>query len=155
MPDKGLTLREAAIRSGVSEGAIRKRVARGTLRSEMGSDGRRYVWLDGEAPGADGGADGGADASATPESGALISEMHERITLLERELEEAHAANRENRRIIAALTQRIPEIEAPAEPRESSVTRAERSDRGEPRSSTLGAQEGAEPRSWWSRWFGG
>jgi hypothetical protein len=44
------------------------------------------------------------------------SEMRERIALLERELDEVHAANRENKRIIAALTQQIPELEAPAEP---------------------------------------
>jgi DNA-directed RNA polymerase specialized sigma24 family protein len=36
MIDEGLTLREAAIRLGASEGAIRKRVARGHSSLEVG-----------------------------------------------------------------------------------------------------------------------
>ena len=43
------------IRLGASEGAIRKRVARGTLRSKLGADGKRYVYLNG---GGDEGAEG-------------------------------------------------------------------------------------------------
>jgi hypothetical protein len=39
--------------------------------------------------------------------------------------EEAHAANRENRRIIAALTQHIPELETLPEPPKSSVSTSE------------------------------
>ena len=57
--------------------------------------------------------------------------------MLREQLAEAHAANRENRRIIAALTQRIPELEAPSEPREAPVTAS--GDRGVKR--TLGAGE--------------
>jgi hypothetical protein len=41
--------------------------------------------------------------------------MASEIDHLRKQLEEAHSANRENRRIIAALTQRIPEIEPPRE----------------------------------------
>jgi hypothetical protein len=40
-----MTLREAAELLGVSEEAIRKRVVRGTLPSEVGEDGRRYVYI--------------------------------------------------------------------------------------------------------------
>jgi len=65
--DEGLMLREAAIRLGASEGAIRKRVARNTLRSGLGADGKRYVYLNGEG-------DEGADASSTRESEAPRSE---------------------------------------------------------------------------------
>src|SRR5215211_8318203 len=39
-------MREAADLLGVSKEAIRKRVVRGTLRSELGEDGRRYVYLE-------------------------------------------------------------------------------------------------------------
>ena len=50
--------------------------------------------------------------------------MQARIDDLRAQLEQANEANRENRRIIAALTSRIPELEAPQgtpqeEPRES------------------------------------
>jgi predicted RNase H-like nuclease (RuvC/YqgF family) len=80
----------------------------------------------------------------------LIDELRDRV----RSLEES---NRENRRIIAALTQRIPELEAPASPeaRESQEMAQEESERAEPRPPTGGAQEGADkPRSWWRRIFG-
>jgi hypothetical protein len=41
------------------------------------------------------------------------------IATLREQVQAERKANEENRRIIAALTQRIPEIEAPREPRES------------------------------------
>ena len=41
-----VTMREAADLLGVSKGAIRKRVVRGTLPSEVGEDGRRYVYIE-------------------------------------------------------------------------------------------------------------
>src|SRR5215208_6199909 len=41
-----MTMREAAGLLGVSKEAIRKRVVRGTLPSEMGEDGRRYVYVE-------------------------------------------------------------------------------------------------------------
>jgi hypothetical protein len=168
--DGRLTLREAAIRLGVSEGAIRKRVARGTIRSEMGTDGKRYVWLGG----ADGGADNGEDASSPHEYGtlrssdvALIEELREEVHYLReqlnRELERRGAESERYQRIVAGLTQananlteRLRELEAPQEPPETSPPNAGAgsSAREEPRPADL-SQEGAEPRSWWRRVFGG
>jgi hypothetical protein len=105
-----VTLREAAVRLGVSEGAIRKRVARGSISFEMGEDGLRYVYLNGEhardGRGADGGTDGGADA--------LIAELRDRVRFVEGQLEAERQAHAEARRIIGGLVQRIPELEAPA-----------------------------------------
>ena len=78
--------------------------------------------------------------------------------MLRAELDEAHAANRENRRVIAALTRRIPELEAPApsEPPEGPEPAGEGGERErEPQPSVEGAQEASEPRSWWRRVFGG
>ncbi|HET6661868.1 MAG TPA: helix-turn-helix domain-containing protein [Rubrobacter sp.] len=46
MATRQMTMREAADLLGVSKGAIRKRVGRGTLPSEMGEDGRRYVYIE-------------------------------------------------------------------------------------------------------------
>jgi hypothetical protein len=57
-----------------------------------------------------------------------------------RSLEEA---NRENRRIIAALTSRIPVIEAPQEPPEPPETREEEPRRAEPRPAAGEAQDGS------------
>jgi hypothetical protein len=64
-----------------------------------------------------------------------------------RSLEEA---NRENRRIIAALTSRIPAIEAPKEAQESpQAATEEQSDTQTPSE----AQEGIQS-PWWRRMFG-
>jgi len=57
--------------------------------------------------------------------------MQGTIDSLERRLEEAAERDRENRRIIVALTSRIPAIEAPSEERESSETVEEGPDRAE------------------------
>lgn len=145
MPDERVTLREAAIRLGVSEGAIRKRVARGTIRSEMGDDGLRYVW----AGPLDGGADEGTDASS-----ALVDELRDRVRYLEGQLDIRAEELREHRRIIAGLVQRVPELEAPQEPRGAPESVGEEPEMAEPRSATGGAQEGTERVSWWRRLFG-
>jgi excisionase family DNA binding protein len=97
----------------------------------------------------------GYDLSSVREMPDLVEVLREQVEMLRVELEEAHAANRENRRIIAALTQRIPELEAPAEPPGGPQSAAEGSDRGQPRSGAGGPQERAQPRSWWRRMFGG
>jgi hypothetical protein len=108
--DTRLTLRQAAAALGVSESAIRKRVARGTLRSDIGPDGRRYVYLDTVK-------DEGADA-APYERNALISELRAHNDTLREQLEAERQAHAEARRIIAGLVERIPSIAAPQEPSE-------------------------------------
>ena len=154
MTDGRVTLREAAIRLGVSEGAIRKRVARGTLRSEMGTDGRRYVYLDG-------GTDGGADTSS-PRGSELVDELRDQVGYLRDVIATRDEEIRRRDVIIsqltqanAALAQRIPEIEAPAspEPRESPSEATEQPGRGEPQPAEEVAQEPAQ-RPWWRRLFG-
>jgi hypothetical protein len=69
-----------------------------------------------------------------------------------RQLEEAwREESRRNDHIIAALTQRIPELEAAPEPRESVVSDSEDTGKGDV------PQQSAEDeikRSWWRRFFG-
>ncbi len=149
--DERLTLRQAAARLGVSESAIRKRVERGTLRSDKGQDGKRYVYLDLAELGADAVADSGADTSATRERDALISELRSHNATLREQLESEREANRENRRIIAGLVQRVPELEAPRNGHETDTAEP---DGEEHRPATDGAQEAAQPRPWWRRFFG-
>jgi TolA-binding protein len=82
-----------------------------------------------------------------------IAELRDRVASLERRLEaetaareraeEAErAANRENRRLLAAALERIPAIEAPQEPREQPETDAEPTEGPSPRSNTGGASGG-------------
>jgi hypothetical protein len=157
--ERRVRLSEAAELLGVSKDAVRMRVKRGTLRSEKGEDGRVYVWVN---------VDPDADQNAVHPQGEvrayreLIEELRDRVRLLEE-------ANRENRRIIAALTQRIPELEAPLEPPGGPQSAAGGGVVEEPRPGGEEAQEGPERppdkaegpvrgslgRPWWRRVFGG
>ena len=108
---------------------------------------------------------------------SIVHAMQERaevlsaqVEMLRTELEEAYSANREYRRIIAALTHRIPKTEVLSEPPEGSQSTAEGLENaGErPRLATGNAQGGSgRPpdtaewpvrggllRPWWRRVFG-
>jgi hypothetical protein len=137
---------EAAEILGISAEAVRGRIRRGTLPVERES-GTVYVLLD--HPSEDRTtADQPHTTGDQPDdrTDLLIAELQDRV----RSLEEA---NRENRRIIAALTSRIPAIEAPQEATETPETVEGEPERAEPRPATGGAQEGAR-RPWWRRVLG-
>ena len=160
MTRQRLNAQEAAEVLGISGDAVRMRTRRGTLDSEH-ENGRLYVWLD-------------TDETSVHSQGEvhayreLIEELGDRVRSLE-------DANRENRRIIAALTQRILELPAaktpPKEPTGGPESVVEEPDsRVESRSTTPGPQNnGAErprdtaeyplrgslSRPWWKRVFGG
>ncbi len=87
---------EAAEVLGISAEAVRGRIRQGTLPLEREGE-TVYVLL---------------DAPLDDPTDLLIAELQDRVCSLEK-------ANRENRRIVAALTSRIPAIEAPQETRES------------------------------------
>jgi len=127
---------------GVSKDAVRMRVKRGTLRSEKGEDGRVHVWVNGMPDADPNGVHPQEPAELYRE---LVDELRDRVRSLE-------DANRENRRIIAALTQRIPAIEAAEDVSESSVSPGPTPT---PTDTEEGAQGATEPRSWWQRMFGG
>jgi hypothetical protein len=92
-------------------------------------------------------ANANVDPVGKADSDALVSELRSHDATLKKQLE----ANRENRRIIAALTSRIPEIEAPSEDSESSTEGMAQADRGMAEDTT---QE-ATARPWWQRLLGG
>ena len=131
--DRWVTIRQAAQALRVSESAVRKRIDRGTLTHEKRADGRVYILLDGVA-----------DTSTTPESNTLISsqmdDLRDQIEFLREEL-------RRKDTIIMTIAQRIPELEAAPDERESPVSADE--DKG-----------GSDPppdearHSWWRRFFG-
>jgi hypothetical protein len=148
------TVAEAADMLGITTGAVRNRLSRGTLRSTKES-GAVYVLLpDDMSRDAVRDADDMSSEMSQPDSGALISEMRDRLRYVEGQLEAERQAHAEARRIIAGLVERIPAIEAPSEPRESPETVEETSDRAEPRPATGEDQEGVQ-RPWWRRMFGG
>jgi hypothetical protein len=138
-----LSVHEAARKLGVSEDAVRMRVKRGTLKADK-EGGRLYVLLETEPT-----------TEPTDRTNELIAELRDRVRSLESQLGEEREANRENRRIIAALTSRIPELEpaAPQEPsQEAPETATEQPGRVGPQPAVESPQEGSE-RPWWRRWF--
>ena len=149
-----VTMADAARALGISKEAVRKRVQRGTLRSAVGEDGRRYVYLDA-------GPDAGADAGRDDDLRNNVTEVDHRdelIATLKEQLEAERNAHAETRRIAYALAQRVPELEAAAgqgsERRDAPQTTAAEPEGAAPRPATGGAQAPAEHRSWWRRWFG-
>jgi len=135
------TPQHAAELLGISVEAVRQRIRRGTLRSEKDKDGSVWVYLDGSVR--------DTDEVQTADQTLYTTHLENEISYLRQQLEQANERDREQRRIIAALTQRIPELEAPSEPRESPETATGRE--AEPRPA---GQEGAQ-RPWWRRVLGG
>jgi transposase-like protein len=142
-----VTVAEAARRLGVTQAAIRKRIERGTIEFGKDPEGLTYVHLD-------------RDAKVNMSHDTLVEGLRERIAdqqdqiaHLRKQLDESNEANRENRRIIAALTQRIPELPPPdmREQPESSDGTAERVNPSPPEE----PREETRQRPWYQRWFGG
>jgi excisionase family DNA binding protein len=156
-----LTVVEAAERLGVKEQAVRKRIARGTLHHTKDEDGRVYVYRrpsDTDAKPESEGVGTGGDTDAY----TLIRSLEDQVGYLRREVEDRKDESRRKDAIIMSLTQRIPELEAPAmpEPRGSSQAAAAedlgRGQQQQPRSDAGEAGEGEKRRSsgWWRRLFG-
>ncbi len=169
--DRRVTVAEAAVLLGLSEDAVRSRLKRGTLRKVKGPDGTVFVVLGRGEPPDRPTANGGRPATDQPTGQtdqALMQEhldsLREQVDYLREQLDREREARTEERRrqdtIIAQLTQanavlarRVPELEAPQEPRDAPQTAAEAPEGPEPRPATGGTREAAR-RSWWRRWFG-
>jgi len=168
--EQWITVQEAAHNLGVKEDAIRKRIQRGTLRHRKDpKDGRVYVHLDAVRdtsqdmpPTATYAAtqDGTQDTTQDASPPALIETLQDQVEYLrgvidtrDRELESRTEELRRKDHIIAALTERIPELEpareAPSEQRESPVTPSKEGNKGEE------TPPATERRSWWRRLFEG
>ena len=119
------------------------RVKRGTLDAER-EGGRLYVMLEAEPT---------TDPTGRTE---MIDELRDRLRYIEGQFDQERTASAELRRIIAALTQRIPELPPAPEPGSSS------DDRGSPETAATDAGRGSVPgrgeapqhRPWWRRIFG-
>ncbi len=125
-----LTVPEAAAEIGTTSEGVRSRIKRGTLETERES-GRVWVILEGAPPRPDA-APPGPDAAQMGDRAELVEELRARVAFLEGEIERRGASEAELRRIIAALTSRIPEIEAP---------RQEPPERGEPDAEPVHGEE--------------
>src|SRR5215216_7239274 len=93
---------------------IRKRIKRGTLQREKTEDGRVLVYMEPSVP--------GAEEVRTPEREALISEMQQRLALLERELDVRTEEIHRRDTIIMNMTEAMKALNPPA-PEDSSAAR--------------------------------
>ena len=136
-----VTVQEAARRLGISESGVRKRVKREQLDSTHDRErgGRVYVYLDSAV----------TDADPVPDSvpDKYVASLEDQVESLREQLTAEREANRENRRIIIALTSRIPELESPTPSPEASEGTTPQPEREE-------AEETAQPRPWWRRIIG-
>ncbi len=137
-----VTVQEAARMLGVKDDAIRKRIQRGTLEHDKGDDGRVYVYLEPssvvsrDAQGGNSVHGAARDASYD----ALLVGLQDQVRYLRSVLQEERDARRRADTIIAQLTQanaalvaRVPELEAPPEPRGAPMTATEEPERAEKR----------------------
>ena len=152
-----LTTAQAASKLGISEAGVRKRVQRGQMPHERDETGRLWVYLDTSETAGQRSRDRDRTSRDSHAPDAVVSQMQARIDSLKRQLEQANERDRENRRIIAALTSRIPELEAPSSsesPRSPEMAGDEQQGRG-PVPNAGGPQEATERPSFWRRVFGG
>jgi hypothetical protein len=139
-----LTVAQAAAALNVSQDAVRKRISRGTIPHDRDDSGRVYVYLSPSETVHETNQDTTQDAASKTVQDAYIRSLEDQIAFLRRELERKDG-------ILLNLTERIPQLEAPSEARESPETVDEQQGRGQPHSATGGAQEGAR-RPWRSLW---
>jgi hypothetical protein len=156
-------LKTAAELLGSTTEAVRKRAKRGTIDSETGEDGRIYVWVDDTDVRVDDRVDSNAaqvddrvdDAAewVDGQPNGLVERMASEIDHLREQLREERAANRENRRLLAAALERIPAIEAPPDTPQDVPSGTSESPvaNAEPRSGTQVPPDEDQPISWWRR----
>ena len=147
------TVNEAAEVLGISAEAVRARMNRGTLHKEKDTrDGTVYVRMNDDHTHPDdrtnGRTDGNDGADHTVGESLAFQLVQEQVDYLRQQLQVWQEEARRKDHIIAALTERIPELEAASEPRGESVSHSEDSNNGD-------VPPEQEPRSWWRRLFEG
>jgi hypothetical protein len=108
-----LTVPQAAEALGVTVDAVRGRIRRGKLEAERDDTGTVYVWV--EASPQDSRGPSATRQRPSSDQAGRIEDLRDEVAYLREQLQQANERDRENRRIIAALTSRIPAIEAPQE----------------------------------------
>ncbi len=161
MAGRWVDVGEAARELGISTDAVRKRIARGSLESDR-PDGNVLVWLDESVT------ETGREAQVEG-NGALVEVLTDQVAYLRDQLDQEREARRRADMIIAQLTQatsnltdRLRELEAPAQPPTPSQASEEAAQEpaeaapgpASPRPAAEDAQEAAQ-RPWYRRWFGG
>lgn len=147
MDQDRMTVPEAAEALGITVDAVRKRIHRRTLTSEKATDGRVYVLLDFDHD------------TDTPRSeydalkNEVIEDLRRQNEHLRGQLDVRTEELREHRRIIAGLTQRIPELVAAST--DQPPQQPTHDNEGPARGPVPQDRQTATERPWWRRIFGG
>ena len=135
-----LTVAQAAAQLGVSQDTIRKRIRRNTIDYDQDPDGRIYVYVDSSEV--------VQDESSDASMERLVQVQQDDIEFLRRQFETRTEETRRRDSIIAALAQRLPEIEAPSEPRLTIENTTENEARVERPVGGQEVQRGARQHGW-------
>jgi hypothetical protein len=138
-----LTVAQAADVLNISQDAVRKRIARGTIPNDRDESGRVFVYLAPSETVHKTDQDTAQDATSKTVQDAYIRSLEDQIAFLRRELERKDG-------ILLNLTERIPQLEAPSEARESPVRGEDDADRVD----VPQQPQGGLSRPWWRRMFG-
>ena len=160
-----VTVQEAAEALRITVEAVRSRIKRGKLRREKGEDGTVYVWLEAAHTQPDFDQTHDRTQPDTDQTGSraraqaeLVDSLLDQVAYMWEQLAEEREARRRADTIIAQLThanatlaQRVPALEAPSEPQESSERVSE-----DPYSTHAppAPDHPVERPSWWRRFFG-
>jgi hypothetical protein len=146
-----LSVPEAANRLGISEGALRQRLHRGSIESEKDEYGRVYVVITRDNE--DDNVHNTSEQGVSPDEITELLRQHNEF--LRRELEVWQEEARRKDHIIAALTERIPELEPASEASESPSSASEEpySTHAPPMPETP-VSDAQHKRSWWRAFFG-
>jgi hypothetical protein len=118
-----LTVAQAAIRLGITEGAVRSRIKRGTLPTAK-EGGNVFVLLGGGSSATY----QATDTGVPDDQSELIEALRDQIEDLRQERDEWREQARITDRLLSAAMERIPAIEAPQEVPEDSETVEEATD---------------------------
>ncbi len=141
-----LTVAEAAERLGVTHDAVRKRICRNQTTWDKDDSGRVHVYLKETETRGDG--SGTEEGQSKDQSETAVQDPRDMlIEFLQAELADWKQEAYRKDRIIAALTERIPAIEAPQETRNGPETVAESAGNG------VVPDEEERPKPWWKRIF--
>jgi hypothetical protein len=151
--DRRVTVTEAAALLGITPDAVRSRLRRGTLQRDEAEDGTVLVVLDGDGPDASA-TDRPTDRPTVDYINALkeqIDRLDDQVSYMKAIISTRDEELRRKDHIIAALTERIPELEpakeSPPDAREGVVTDYDGAGEGD-------VHPKQEKRvSWWRRVF--
>jgi hypothetical protein len=161
-----VTVKEAARLLNTTDHAVRQRLYRGTLRSEKDVEGRVFVLITDDLTEVHDESHRESHSDSRPSehhdgyAEGLIEELREQNRFLRDQLDKEREANRENRRLLAAALERIPELEGPRDT-PSRVSPESPDDPEAPAEGMAGEKTPPEPqkpsqrRSWLYRFFFG